>query len=128
MPDTGDGYCYGIADDGIYRLDGDTDAGIDIDALLEIGRSDLGIPNKKKIINVYAGVSSTGKMYLKVDADEQVYTYEARSSSTAIKTHRFDAGKGLEGNYYNLTLINQDGCDFDLETIHFEPIALKGKI
>ena len=123
-----EGKYYGVADDGIYELDGATDAGIDIDALLEIGRSDLGIPNKKKIINVYAGVSSTGKMYLKVDADEQVYTYEARSSSTAIKTHRFDVGKGLEGNYYNLTLINQDGCDFDLETIHFEPIALKGKI
>ncbi|HBA73480.1 MAG TPA: hypothetical protein DCZ63_15195 [Geobacter sp.] len=122
------GEYFGIADDGIYRLDGDDDAGAEIAALIDAGRSDLGSPYKKGIVNVYAGVSSTGKMILKVDADEQVYFYEARSNSTVLKNHRFDVGKGLQGNYYDLTLLNQNGDDFDLEMITFEPVVYSRKI
>lgn len=125
-PDTGKN--YGIADDGIYLLEGDDDNGADINALIDGGKSDLGTASKKKIINVYAGVSSSGKMLLKVNADGQEYIYEARSSSTDMKNHRFDIGKGLSGNYYNLVSMNQNGDDFDLETIHFEPVTLSRKI
>jgi hypothetical protein len=123
-----DGEHYGVAEGGIYKLEGTDDAGTDIDALIEMGRSDLGSPHKKKVINVYAGVSSTGKMLLKVDADGQTYIYEARSSSTAVSSNRFDIGRGLSGNYYNFTLMNQDGNSFDLETVIFEPVVMKRKI
>jgi len=63
-----DGQYYGVADDGIYLLDGDDDEGDDIDALIEFGRSSLydvdgnRINRKKKIVNVYVGVSSDNKM------------------------------------------------------------------
>jgi len=123
-----DGQYYGVADDGIYRLDGDDDAGEDIDALVDFGRSSYGIQQKKRVINVYVGVSSDSKVYLKVDADGQAYTYEARSSSTDIKNHRIDIGKGLTGNYFNFTLLNQNGSDIDLDSISFEPVALSRKI
>jgi hypothetical protein len=123
-----DGKYYGVAEDGVYLLEGDDDEGVEIDALVEFGRSNFGSPHKKKVINVYAGVSSTGKMLLKVDADGTIYTYEARSSSGSIENNRFDIGKGLKGNYYNFTLINRNGNDFDLETITFEPVVLRRKI
>jgi hypothetical protein len=123
-----DGEYYGIAEDGIYKLDGDDDAGTDIQSLIEMGRSNLGTDHKKKITNVYAGVSSDGKLLLKVDADGDSYTYQALSSSTNLKNHRFDVGKGLVGNYYNLTLLNQDSNDFDLESISFEPITFNRRI
>lgn len=123
-----DGVSYGLAENGIFRLDGDTDNGTEIDALIDYGRINLGTQKKKLTLKVYAAVGSDGKMYLKVDADEQVYYYEARSSSIAIKNHRFDIGRGLRGNYFNFTLMNQDGADFDLETLTFKPVILSRKI
>lgn len=122
------GKSYGIAADGIYELTGDTDAGNPINALIDFGRSDYGSSQKKKIPCFYLGVGSTDKMLVKVDADEQEYTYEARSNSENIENHRVDVGKGLIGNYWNPVLMNQDGCDFDLETIAFEPTLLSRKI
>ncbi len=125
---TRDGKAYGVAEDGIFRLDGTTDNGTAIDALIEIGRSDFESSQQKTIPNVYLGISSTNKMYLKIEADGQEYTYEARSSSTTLKTHRVDPGKGLKGNYFNLTIMNNTGSDFDLETVTFKPIQLSRKI
>jgi hypothetical protein len=119
---------YGTALDGIYELTGDDDAGNDIDALIDFGRSDLGTSRKKQVPCLYQGVSSTGKMLLKVDADGHVYTYEARSSSAEIKNHRTDIGKRLVGNYWNFTTMNQNGGYFDLETTTFDPIPLSRKV
>ncbi len=125
---TVDGKSYGLAEDGIYELIGDDDAGQDIDALIDFGRSDFGSTQKKRVPAVYLGVGSGGKLLLQADADEQVYTYEARSYSDEIKNHRVDIGKGLVGNYWNFTLKNQNGDSFDLETIAFDPNPLTRKI
>lgn len=125
---TRDGIAYGFADDGIYRLDGDDDTGSYIESLVEIGRTNLGSTQLKTIPEVYIGISSTDKMYLRIDADGNSYTYEARSSSEELKTHRVDPGKGLRGTYYNFTLLNKEGCDFDLESISFVPIQSARKI
>lgn len=122
-----EGSYYGVADDGIYLLEGHTDSGISIDALVEFGLSNLGTTYKKAVKNVYLGVGSSGKMYLKVKADAETYIYEARSSSTEIMNHRVDVGRGLNGTYFNFTLVNK-GNEFDLETISFEPFTMSRKI
>lgn len=123
-----DGKYYGVADDGIYLLDGEDDDGVDISAFIETGKSHLGTPKKKSITNVYAGVSSTGKMLLTVEADGTAYTYEARSNSDDLKNHRFDVGRGLSGNYFKFILANQNGDDFDVELINADPVVLSRKI
>jgi len=97
--------------------------------LISLGTSNLGIQSKKGITNVYIGASSDGKLIVKFQVDGGTeYSYEARSSSTHIDQHRVDVGKGLVGNYFTLHLLNQDGDDFDIESIHFDPIPLKRKI
>lgn len=123
-----DGKSYGICSSGIYRLNGDTDAGADISALADFGRSDYGTSHKKKIPYIYLGVGSNGVLYLKVDSDGESYIYEMRNSSTAVKNHRVDVGKGLHGNYWNPVLMNKDGADFDLNAIQFEPIVSSRRI
>lgn len=126
---TEDGVDYGIADDGIYRLDGDTDGGNSIAALIEIGLTNFGDPQEKKLINLYVGASSDEKLYLKAEADGQTYVYELRSNSAdSIKQHRADLGKGLKGVLWNLTLLNQDGSDFVLSTVTFEPFRTSRRI
>jgi len=122
------GETYGVASDGIYRLDGDDDVGINIEALAEFGKSDFGASFKRKIPYVYLGIGSSGSMYLKVNSDGEEYVYEMRNNSETMENHRVDVGKGLEGNYWNFTLINKNGSDFDMDTIQFEPIISSRRI
>jgi hypothetical protein len=125
---TRNGIHYGVADDGIYELSGDDDAGQPIDALAALPRSNLGDGYLKNVPNFYVGVASTGKLILKAVADGQEYLYEARSSSEELSTHRIDLGHGLEGTFWQFTLMNQDGCDFKIADIEFEPVVRKRRI
>jgi hypothetical protein len=125
---TRDGVHYGVTDDGIYKLEGDDDAGQPIDALAALPRSNLGDGYLKNVPNFYVGVASTGKLILKAVADGQEYLYEARSSSEELSTHRIDLGRGLEGTFWQFTLMNQDGCDFEIADIEFVPVVRKRRI
>ncbi|MDA3870687.1 MAG: hypothetical protein PF589_12275 [Gammaproteobacteria bacterium] len=115
---------HGIADDGIYKLTGDTDAGADISALLEIGRSNYGSDKIKKIHKVWIGVGSDDTMYLKADADGTTVLYKTREFSTDVKNHEVLTGKRLYGNFWNWTIMNKDGADFVLATVDFQPVEL----
>jgi hypothetical protein len=41
--------------------------------------------------------------------DETEWDYEARSCSDSLKIHRFDIGRGLRANWFNLSLPTQIG-------------------
>ena len=125
---TRNGVHYGVADDGIYKLEGDDDNGQPIESLAALPRSNLGDGYLKNVPNFYVGAASTGKLILKAVADGQEYLYEARSSSEELKTHRIDLGRGLEGTFWQFTLINQDGCDFKIADIEFVPVVRKRRI
>lgn len=115
---------YGVADDGIYLLEGDTDAGAPIDALIETGRTNLGYTNEKRVRDVYLGVGSSNELYLKVDVDNQTYVYSMRTSGQAVKNRPVEVGWGVKGDYWDFTLVNPDGADFNLASISFMPIPL----
>jgi hypothetical protein len=120
-----DGEYFGVAEDGIYRLDGDTDNGRDINALVETGISDYGSRHVKRLRRVYVGATSDGNLLLKLEADGASRIYEAVShDDTAMTVHRFNIQRKDIGHYLNFTLINQDGDDFDLEKIDFTYINL----
>jgi len=123
-----DGISYGVADDGIYKLEGDDDEGASISALVNFGKSNFGVSFKKKVPYFYIGIGSDDLMYLKCNVDGSEYIYEMRSSSTAVKNHRVDPGKGLEGNYWNLELINKEGADFVIATVQFKPLISSRRI
>ena len=124
-----DGEYFGVAEDGIYKLSGTTDAGLPINSLIDFGRSTFGTPQRKRLMNFYAAVISPQRMILRVEADGQTYTYDARSSSsTALKHHRFDLGRGLAGTHWRIEVLNRAGCDFDIESLEFEPVVLSRKI
>lgn len=125
---TRDGRHYGVAEDGIYLLEGDDDAGAPIQALAELGLSNFGTSRAKLVPSLYLGVASTGAMVVKAVADGQAYYYTARSSSTDLKNHRVDTGRGLKGVNWSFTVLNQNGGDFDLASIEFVPLETKRRI
>ena len=119
-----DGEYYGVAEDGIYLLEGDTDAGAGIPALLEIGSSNYGIHKTKKSNGVVVGCSSTGVMYLKIDVDGVEQIYQMTNSSAHIESHLIPISHRQIGTQWNLTLMNDGSCDFDIADIEFRLLAM----
>ena len=122
------GEIFGLADDGIYRLDGDTDAGVQIDAEIEFGKTDHGTYLDKKATSVHVGISSDQKMYMKVQADGVEKIYQLDSYGSEIKARRVPVLYNHHGSYWNFTLMNADGCDFELAGIEWQFTPLTWKV
>jgi hypothetical protein len=111
---------------GLYALDGDTDAGRNIDAYFMTGQSDLENSYNKRVFAVYSGVKATGPMLLKAIANNGEGRYYAfTGSGGAVQGSRATLGKGLEGRYWQFRIENQNGCDFELDSLEFKPEILK---
>ena len=119
---------YGCRPDGIYQLDGDTDNGAPIRAMVSFGKQDFGTSALKRITNAYIGVSGQGRLFLKVMAEGQEYTYAARSYDEHIQVQRIDTGKGLRVNWLEFELYNADGEDFELASVEFAVVPLGRRI
>lgn len=118
-----DGLGYGVADDGIYRLSGYKDLDSNIESFVQMQTTRMGSMYDKTLPAVYINAASTGKLILKVVADgNPPYYYEARSSSEHLDNHRVDVGRGLKGNNWTFTLMNQDGDDFEIAHMEFVPV------
>lgn len=120
---------YGASADGIYRLDGDTDDGAQIDARLRMGVTNFGSLLGKRVVNAYIGYVSDGPLVLKVVTmdngvkKENWYRAKARPQGVTAES-RFDIAKGLRGVYWGFELVNVDGADFTLETLQLYPVIL----
>lgn len=126
----GDAY-YGAASDGLYRLDGDTDAGVPITARLRLGLYDLGTRKLKRLPEAYLGYSSTGTLLLRVISIEQVtgekqaaiYQLKPRQAANT-RENRFTIGRGIKSVDWDFEIENVNGADFDLTSIEFRPLVL----
>lgn len=124
----GDRY-YAAAQDGIYLLEGEDDAGEQIDALAVTDLQAFGVSRLKRLDPAYLGVSSDGLMRLTVRApDGQAYTYAARRSDPYARVQRVDIGQGLRANYFRFEVANTDGGDFELSSLELSPVILKRRI
>lgn len=123
----GDSY-FGCRADGIYQLDGDTDSGEPIQAMVSFGKQSFGTSALKRISNAYVGVSSAGRMFLRVIAEGEAYTYAARSADENLQVQRIDTGKGLRVNYLEFELYNEDGNDFELASVEFAVLPMSRRI
>jgi hypothetical protein len=123
-----DGVAYGARGDGLYSLSGADDAGQPIRASLAFGSTDFKSQNLKRLEHAYVGLSSSGTMFLKVSVNGQSYIYEARRSDDYMAMQRVDVGRGIRASYMAFELYNQDGCDFELNTVSFYAADLTRRI
>lgn len=116
----------GAADDGLYRLDGDTDDGTDIIAELQSGMLQMAGSRFSSFKAIYVGMRGAGDFVLKLDAgDGRTYTYNFTSKD--METTRVRLGKGLRARYFSFTLTST-GSDFDLQDIEFVPILARRRV
>jgi hypothetical protein len=119
---------YGANPSGVFKLEGSTDAGEQIDAMVNVGTSDAMTAKKKGYDSVYLGLTAGGKMVLKVIVDGTEYLYEATDSAATMKEVRVVPGKGLQATFWQFELWNQDGADFDVASVEFHPVILTRRI
>lgn len=111
------GINLGAAPDGIYELDGGGDE--PVRAMVSFGKQDFGTSLLKSIPNAYIGVSSCGRLWMRVVVGGRDYLYRARTAGEDLATQRFDLGRGLRANYIEFELYNEDGDDFELSSVEF---------
>lgn len=112
------GVTYGIKSDGLYRLSGITDNGQLINAELDIGAKDWGVPNVKRVSSAYLGIRSDGDVYLKVVVDDK-HTNVYRFEDTQSQRRTFMA-KGVAGRYWRMNLVLEDITYAEIDSLEFE--------
>lgn len=118
-------HCFGARDDGLFLLEGDTDAGEAIPASIGLGQLELSSKSIKLLEAIYVGMSGSKPlvMSLGIPADDGVqvvfFDYQTRGSGPSLIKRRVDAGRGLRANYFEVELFNIDGADFAIDTLEF---------
>lgn len=119
---------FGASETGLYELEGDTDDGAPIEAAIDLGQRDLGTDAIKSLSNAYVSTNASTPMRLRVELGGQQYTYQTRGADTAMRTQRFDLGRGLRGHFFGLELMNTDGADFEVGGMEFVAQESKRRI
>lgn len=130
-----DGRYYGVADTGVYLLEGNTDDGDAIAWRIRTGLWNLGTGKMKNVPSMYLGYRSSGDMVLKVvtttiGGDKEQNWYQLKPVSTNNVTHegRINLGRGLRSVYWGFELEGINGADFALETLQLFPVILDRRI
>lgn len=130
------GRLFAAKDDGIYVLEGDTDAGQAISASVRTGLLDFGSRQLKRVERAYLGYTAKGTLALRVtttspEGEKIDYTYRMVTPplSDAPRETRIVIGKGLQSVYWAFELDNSlDGADFELHDMTVLPIVLSRKV
>lgn len=124
------GVALAIGEEGLYRLDGDTDAGAPINARVRTGLMDFNTSMLKRVLNSYVGYTTDGRLVMKVTTTdggrkiERWFGLNPRAADSPVDG-RFDIAKGIVGLYYGFELANLDGADFELDTIKLWPFVVQ---
>ena len=111
---------YGLRADGLYLLEGPTDAGKPIEVGIATGKNDFGGRLQKRVPYLYLDGSSSKRMKVRVSVnDGQTYDYEARRVDAYARNQRVDMGRGLLSNYYQYE-IRATAEDFELNSIEMD--------
>ena len=122
------GRYYGLASDGLHRIEGDKDADAPIRWLVSTGTTDFGQRELKHIPSVYVGGRLGPGASFKVHEGEKrdfTYPYTTPRGQTA-QNYRQHFGKGLRARYYSFTLSGTG--EFELDGLHFEVAASKRRL
>lgn len=128
-----DGKYYASGNDGVYLLEGGTDAGEPIQASVLTGLMDFGSPALKHVPGGYISRSANGDMLATIvtatDGRKRVDSYIITNTlSDTFRTTHFLFGKGLRAKYWQLELSNVDGADFEVDQVELSPAALLRRV
>lgn len=122
------GRYYGANENGLFLLEGDTDDGAPIRASMSLGKLNFGNSLKKTIEQVYIGMSGAGNVFVKIIAEGKSFIYKTRDFNAELQQQRVTPGKGLRTNYVTVELYNENGLDFEIDSVEFVVADMTRKI
>ena len=116
---------YGANGSGLYRLDGDLDDGSKIESIATLGVTDFNESRSKRMRSAHLGLRSDGNVILKVMSDNNKVSYFTLSDlSEKLTRNKVSIGRDHLSTYWQFSLMNKDGSDFELDSMIFIPIVL----
>lgn len=131
MPAMGGGWdYYGMAPDGIRRLEGTDDAGSPIAARFRLALTNMGTGQFKRMQAAYLGYTSTGELRIKaiivaVDGKKEAHYYRLHSQPAAApQQSRIKIGEGLRAVYWGFEVESIDGAAFMIDLLDLHPLSM----
>lgn len=129
------GRYYGMTEDGIRELEGESDAGSPINWRLRLAMTNLGRGSMKRMQSAYLGYCSNGALRLQVivsnpktgKKDAHFYKLDAQPAE-APQEARLKIGQGLKTVYWGFGLEAIDGASFQADLLELYPIVLDTKM
>lgn len=119
---------YGCADDGVYLLDGQDDAGTPIKSVLSTGQLKIAGGLQTRIAKAYLIVKNNGKLVISVAGDDsRVYNYTLAKYNEYMDEARVDIGKGLKSVVWRFEISNEGGADFEIDNFAVYPLVLTNR-
>jgi len=120
------GHYYGATPEGVYLLEGEDDAGTDIEAFVLSRSTDFGVPVDKHVLEGYVNSRGDNNLLFKtVIEDLTVYTYDLSVDDEALARRRVSLGRGASAVYWQFAIQNFEGGDFEADSFSVYVAGLK---
>ena len=121
---------YGVGSDGLYLLEGDTDAGAPIAWSFRTALSDFNSKQLKRVKSVYIGARLISEITVTLvvgEKQELTYSYTTPRGNDA-QNYRVPFGKGVRTRYAALELSDTSGNFIEIDTLDLENETLERAI
>lgn len=126
------GLSLGANDSGLYQLDNDDDEGQEINASFTTGKLRFNTSLLTNVHSVYIAFSATGKMALKVVSEQNGKPierwYQLEGNPGEAREGRFKLGRGSKSPFWQFTLVNITGADFNIDEMDYDVIRLSRRV
>lgn len=123
------GEYYGVLDNTIYSLRGQTDNGLSVDSVAQLAPSDLGETELKRLTYAYIGGRADQTVQVEPVADEVIigdYTSPALDRK-GTHTRRVRLPRGARARYWGVRISNVAGDALDIESVEYKTETLSRK-
>jgi hypothetical protein len=120
------GKLYGSSSSGIFLIEGNTDAGTEIDAHFKTFSTDLNTHVKKRLRTAYVSGNSKGSLIISpvLDNDEGKEYSITLEDTLMFRRQKVHLDRTERGYYVGVRVANVDGVDFTVNNISLVIIAV----
>lgn len=123
------GETYAAGPNGVYLVNGKTDAGVTIPWVVRTGLHDDKNAQQKRLHEIVLAVRHDGPVRVRVWVDELTYyDYTLANYKTMLQQTRVKIGRGLRSRYYRVELTGMEGTNFELDTMNIPMEPVKRRI
>lgn len=115
------GILYALKSDGLCKLEGDSDGGVEISANVGLGYQ--GGDKLSGLHNIYFETQSADKLTVVIPARQGVFEYLTRTCNENLRVQRADLGKGLRESKYYVFVRNVAGSTFTVFDVLYNRIT-----